>query len=460
MTPCFSALPHRLSVTHRPPRARPLQITLCALVLNALSSQVALADPALDQAQELLFRGQAAQAFEHLAPLEPEQAGSPDFDAALGQAAFAAGHYTRAIMAWERVVAAQPDNGLVRHQLLRALRAVGDRPAATALATSLGLPPWQPDATRTDDAFFVSFDAVEHAGQSTLHGSVDMAVGRDTNANMGPSDASLSGVLADGVTPWVLAPGASAQRASFWQVGAAVSGRHVLSPQASLFGQVSQLRRNYQSPVDNLDRNTTDAQMGVAWLEGRHDLSASWRFSGESERAQTTRRAQGLEFNWVYRLDGHRQWASFAQLMRLTYPAQPERDADRTVLGTTYMHRSPLGHLAYVGAYVGREQARNSNGAPYGHDLQGLRAGYQHAIRHDLSAYVSVLHENRSHGTADPLFALARHDRQTEAAVGLHWVPADHWRLTTAWSSTRNASNMPFLTYRRQQFSLSLRREF
>ena len=64
-------------------------------------SCVARADDLVQQARALVQQGQALQAFRLLDAQEAQRAGDPVFDAAMGDAAHAAGQYTRAIMARE-----------------------------------------------------------------------------------------------------------------------------------------------------------------------------------------------------------------------------------------------------------------------------------------------------------------------------------------------------------------------
>jgi len=130
-----------------------------------------------------------AETFEQLAAQEADRAGDPDFDSALGRAAYASGHFPRAVLAWERVLLVQPDNVAAQLALGRALFAVGDKRAALAVSPAVreqGIPV---DAAVAMDQFLVSYDRADYHGASSAKGYVELAAGHDSNANVGPDSA-------------------------------------------------------------------------------------------------------------------------------------------------------------------------------------------------------------------------------------------------------------------------------
>src|SRR4051812_15991624 len=107
---------------------------VAALLLAGMATPLrAEVDAVVLQARQATAAGQAQQAYASLEPLEAARAGYADFDMAFGVAANAVGEFTRAIMAFERVLVTQPDNAQARAELGRALLGVGDTRAARAL---------------------------------------------------------------------------------------------------------------------------------------------------------------------------------------------------------------------------------------------------------------------------------------------------------------------------------------
>ena len=168
----------------------------------------------------------------------------------------------------------------------------------------------------------------------------------------------------------------------------------------------------------------------------------------------------GVLGEWIYRIDGFRQWGSFLQVLEVRYPTQDLRNVRRSVLGTSYSHLFRNGTSAYAGVYGGREQPKADGADPLGHRLWGVRLGGQWPLAPKWTVFASADWEHRRYGGPDPFFAATRTDRQTLVALGLNWAPAPGWRVTPQWHFTRNASTLPITDYERRVFSILLRREF
>lgn len=417
------------------------------------------ADEVVGQAHALLQQGDARLAFEVLDAQEAARAGDPAFDAAMGRAAHAAGQYSRAVLAWERVVAAQPGNFEAQWELGRALHAVGDKQGANAVSERVRAAGIPVDAALSIDQFLVSYDRLGHQGRSTWKGHVELTVGRDSNANAGP-DLNAPALSPPGTPAWSLAPGAEAQRASYAAVLGNIRGRHVLNSRWSLIGAATGEVRGYSDAGKPYDSAQLDASAGVAYRVERHEWmlsaqGATYRLDGD-----TLRNIGGVLGEWIYRLDGFRQWDTFLQVQDLRYPTQSLRNARRTVGGTSYVHILRNGSLYYAGLYAGQENPHASDVDNLGHHLAGLRAGVQWAITADWAAFVHLNHERRRYGAADPFFGVTRRDRQTYGVLGVSWLPAPGWRITPQWAVTRNASTLPITDYDRRVFSVTVRREF
>ena len=85
----------------------------------------------------------------------------------------------------------------------------------------------------------------------------------------------------------------------------------------------------------------------------------------------------GVLGEWIYRIDGFRQWGSFVQVLDVRYPDQALRNVRRSVVGTSYSNLFRNGSSAYGGVYGGQERAQASGADALGHRLWGLRAGGQ-----------------------------------------------------------------------------------
>lgn len=434
------------------------RLAMLPFLLGAPGAIVHASD-VLGEATVLLAQHNAQRAFEVLDPHEATRAGDPAFDALMARAAFGAGQYSRAVLAWERVVALQPDNAAAAWELGRALHAVGDRQGAAAVSERVRVSGIPVDAALSIDQFLVSHDRRGHDGLSTWKGHVELTLGRDSNINAGPG-LDAPALSPPGTPAWALAPGAEAQRASYAQLLGNVRGRHVLDARWSLVGTATAELRGHSGAGDAYDSNQLDATAGVSYRRERHEWLLSAQGATYRLDDSAVRNIGGALGQWLYRIDGFRHWDTFVQVQGLRYPAQSLRNAQRTVAGASYVHVLRSGSLFYGGLYAGRESPRAAGFDHLEHDLAGARAGLQWALSAHWAAFTHLNLERRRYAAADPFFGVVRHDEQTQWVLGLSWVPAQGWRVTPQWALTRNASNVPITDYDRRVFSVTVRREF
>lgn len=433
-------------------------LALACAALFAAAPAHAEADALVRDATALSAKGAGAEAYAMLEPQEVARAGDPDFDLAFGIAANATAHYSRAIIALERVLVAQPENMQARAELGRALFAVGDTKAARELlqqSRQQGIPA---AAGESVDQLLYAIDRVEALGKSSLKGYVEFGIGHDSNANGGPAGNIFAVPSAGGNV--TLNPGYAKESGSYATVGAGGSGRYVLDPRWSLIGNLNLTGRAYGGDADRFDMLQVDANAGVSYRVDRHEFSLVLQGGTYDLDHHRDRNIAGVVGEWIYRFDGFRQFGVYLQAGRLSYPQQHVADVDRTVLGFTYAHLTRSGLLAYGGAYAGSENERASGVAHLGHDLTGLRAGLQQALALNLWAFGTLGYEERRYGGTDPQFLVTRRDHQTNLAVGLSWVPAPQWRVTPQVSWTQVRSNVPTAAYDRTVVSVVARREF
>ncbi|MES3002745.1 MAG: surface lipoprotein assembly modifier [Pseudomonadota bacterium] len=432
---------------------------LCATALLVALPCHAEVDDLVRDAQSALSQGRAQQAFDMLSAKEVERAGDPDFDLVLGMSANASAHYTRAIMALERVVAVQPDNAQARGELGRALFGVGDRKGARTLLQESKLEGTPIVAGETIDQLLQAVDRVEASGQSSYKWYVEATVGNDDNANAGPATRNLA-VPAFGGAIVAIQPSGIATKARFFNTSAGLSGRLVLDPRWSLIGNAFGSARWHSGDADQFDYAQLDVNGGVSYRVEREEYTLVAQLGTYEIDHARVRNSTGVVGEWTYRFDGFSQASIYGQVGRLSYAQQPLSDADRSVIGVTYAQIARSGLFGYGGAYIGREDERAPGVPQLGHHLAGWRAGLQKPLGPALAIFGTVSYEKRNFGGADPLFLAQRRDRQTTASIGMSWVPAPTWRVTPQVAWTRTESTVPLADYDRHIFSVAVRREF
>jgi outer membrane protein len=417
-------------------------------------------DAVVRDARQATATGKAQQAYQALEPLEVQRAGDPDFDLAFGMAANLVGQYPRAIMALERALVADPNNALARAELGRALFGVRDNRSARRLLNQGKLQGIPVVAGETIDQILQAVDRVEAEGQSSYKGYVEAGFGHDSNANSGPEQRNFA-VPAAGGSLLILTPAGIATHANFATLGAGFSGRYIFAPRWSVIGNISGVGRGYSGSADQFDTLEVNANLGLSYRDNERDEFTVVAQGGTYDiNHDRVRNLAGVVGEWTHRFDGFRQFSTYLQLTRLKYPQFHFADVDRSVVGFTYAHLFRTGFLAYGGLYGGKEDELDSAFPTQGHKLLGIRLGVQQPLSQVLSVFGTLSYEDRKFGGTDPNFLVGRHDKQTNATVGVTWIPAPLWRITPqlAWVETK--SNVPVAAYHKTVFSVIARREF
>ncbi len=418
----------------------------------------AQSDTVVQQALALTEKGQAKEAFDLLEPLEAQRAGEPEFDLVLGIAANQTAQYSRAVFALERVLVVQPANGRARAELARALFAVGDTKNARTLLTQTKEQGVPPEVAKTIDQFLQAIDKVEEASQSTVRVFVEGSLGYDSNANSGPGTTSFAVPILPALGNITLTAGLPTA-ASFATLAAGVSGRRVLDSRWSLFGSLTGNQRWNGSSGVVPNNQQIDLSAGASYREDKNEYSLSALAGTSSSNGSKDRDQSGIVGEWTYRLDGFRQFNTYAQLIRMTYPISI-RDVQRNVFGTSYAQLFRDGTIIFGGIYSGYENQFDPTAPQLGHTLWGLRAGGQKPLGEGLSMFASLGFEDRTFNGQDPTFLVIRHDQQVNVNLGITWIPAKSWRVTPLLSLTRTTSNVVLNDFSKQSIGVTVRREF
>jgi tetratricopeptide (TPR) repeat protein len=414
---------------------RYIAIGLLAFPLSAN----AVVDSLVQRALALEGQGQAPEAFELLDVQEVARAGDPDFDLALAIVANQTEHYTRAIFALERVLLMQPQNARAHAELGRAYFAVGDNAGAKRhlnLAKTHGAPI---EAAKTIDQLLQSVERVEVDSQSAWRGFADIGFGYDSNAGSAPPASKGTG----------FAPLETAYSA----LTIGLSGRAVLAPRWSLIGTASVNARINEARAVAFDSNQMDISVGPSYHVDRSDFAVVGLAGTADVNGVLVRTTGGLMADWTYRMDAFRQFNTYYQSTRLTYPTGTYRNVDRNVVGASYGHQFKDGLTVFGGLYAADETSV-SRVPSSGHEAYGGRIGVQKPLGAALAVFATLTYEDRDYKQT------TRSEQQHGLTLGASRVVARVWRLTPQWSYTRNVSNNVYNDYEKQVLSVSIRREF
>jgi tetratricopeptide (TPR) repeat protein len=429
---------------------------LFALALLCISLAAA-ADALTDRAKTLLQRGEAAAAYKLLQPLEPQRAGDPDYDYLLGIAALDAGAPERAVFALERVLAVQPDNLQARAEIARAYLAMGEREAAKREFEAVRARRVPAEVRATIDRFLSAIAAAE---RTQLERYLELTFGYDTNVNSATPSSSIA-IPGLGAAAFALAPSLTRLDDRFLNLAAGVNFTRKLSLSWALVGGFSGVvRQNIAEEGFNTD--TMDGSLGARYTRGLEAITVGTQgqyFGVDSDRYRTT---GGVVAQWQHSFDERRQATIFGQHASLHYPTQVVRNAKRNIVGVAYAQAftGEYSPALFLSVYGGEEKEVNDAFPHLGHKPVGVRVGGQWRLGGGWSAFGSVSYERRKYGGIEPLFLVAREDKQADVNAGLSylWRPGTTLRLQV--SHTSNSSNVVLNDFDRTIVSTSARFNF
>ncbi|MBI2312531.1 MAG: DUF560 domain-containing protein [Betaproteobacteria bacterium] len=438
----------------------PGKFFLAVCLAFAWISAAIAADDLLVKAKQLMERKDAKAAYELLVPFQSERAGDPDYDYLLGIAALDSGRPGEAVFALERVLAVKPDHPQARAEIARAYFALGERETAKQEFESVKKMDVPPEAAATIQKFLDAIEQLEATERTQVRYYLEATLGYDSNVNSATSSSQIAVPLFGGAI-FTLSPTSIELDDTYAAVGGGVSVRHPLSREVALFGGIN-LNKRVNDTEDRFDTGFWDVNAGVSVTREKNVFTAAFQGSNFYVDNNRFRDAYGVTGQWQHNYDARNQASAFLQYSQLHYPGQDLRDADRYVAGVAYAHAfgGDLAPVIYVGGYVGEEREQAARVPHLGHELIGLRAGGQVRLSEKATVFVNASAERRDYGGPEPFFLVTREDEQLDFRIGANFVPARNWTITPLASFVRNDSNVIINDFKRDVFSLTVRREF
>ena len=411
----------------------------------------------LERARALLKAGNPRGAFALLEPRTGDYAGNEDFDYLLGISALDSGDPGRATIALERVLAVNPGNTLARAEIARAFLAMKETEAAKRELQTVSRSELAPQVRETIDRYLAILSESDAGAKRRWSASIEVGFGYDDNVNLGSSLDRW--VLGDGqaLTPL---PASRPRESTFHSVAgqvqyvAPIDGRTDWTIGASA-------NRRINPSQHNTDLGSVEASGGLVTTRERDRFSVSVQLQQLWLDDSKYRSATGLLGQWQRELDPRTQAGVYAQWFALRFPDQSSRDANRTVLGATYVRglEDKANTVVIGNAYIGKESVTGDlNELSF--DLFGFRAAASRQLAPKWRGSASVSYEKRSYDAADSFFAQVRSDSQVEIRIGAEREIDKRLSISPQISHTRNASNLGPNDFTRTQIQLSARYRF
>lgn len=425
-----------------------------SIVATAVAAAVALPLPAFGQ--QAAQPGEAEARYQAMAGQERTRAGDPAFDYALGIAASDAGHYGAAIIAFQRVLARQPDNAPARAELARAYALAGDIDTARDQFATVVDDPTIPDPVRQRFTGFVrQFDKQIKGGGSDVSGFAEAAFGHDSNINSATQLTSITIPLFAALGPGTLGAGARAQKDEYYDLSAGVSAVSAVGRQDRLFGSVL---GNFRDNIDTtaFDQASLTGTAGYAHTFANRDVVS---LSGQVQKYwlghSGFRTAYGAIAQYTHLLPGGRALSASVQYNRFDYDRDPLRDANRFALGLGYAARN-----VSINLIGGHEETRAQAGDAESNTFAGASAGAEVQIAPRVALVAGAAFDLRRYDRADLLFMQKRKDERLDltAAVKVAVLPGLFIQPKATWS--RNWSNIALYDHERWTVQAGARFEF
>lgn len=385
-----------------------------------------------------------------------ERVGEPDYDMALGLAALDSGRFGEAILAFQRVLAVQPDNARAQAELARAYAMAGDVDTARAEFETVRGDPSIPDPVRNRiDGVVRQLDSAIAGGASEITGYFDVEGGYDSNINTATDAISITLPLFAFLGPATLNGAAREQDAGFYQIQGGLSGSTPLSRQTRLFGSVL---GNWR---DNIDSRFVDQASAVGTIGISHSLASGdvISLSGQGQRFwlghNGYRTSVGGDIRYTKRLSGDRALSVSGQYFRLNYDRAPLQDAERFSGSITYADKT-----IYGGIGGGKEETRRAGADQLSYAFANAQLGGEWQLGDKASLIAGASVEHRNYDSRDPLFLKGRKDTQYDASLGLRYRFTDAISLRPRVTYTRNDSNIGLYDYDRWTASVGARLSF
>ena len=446
-----------------------------AMMCVATCSAFAAGDPkVLADAQKLLADSNPKQAFALLVREQSQFGDSREFDYLLGVAALDSGKIDDAIIAFERVLAANPKNAGALMDLGRTYFLAGsiDLAEATFVQLKQSNPP--PAAQASIERYLQAIAQKRGQGKRALYGYGEMSLGYDSNITGVPRDFTAAVVSAFNI-PGVEPTGNSIKRkAAYLAVAAGVDYIHPLTTRwAAVLG--AEARGRAYRNESNFNSLNGEGRAGFAWNDGLHGLKLSGGYSqfkqdGEAPgepRPTNDRKTTSAGADYRYTLTGQQQLNLGVSGSRVRFPKNDLEDVNAIAVSAGWL-RSFAGNGApvlQISGYFSRDEAvrKLADGvSDKSKRVGGLRSYYQYSLTEKLSLFnglgFTVRRDQRAFSRATEI-EFGR-DRLADVTLGVNWRFQPTCAMRAQWFGSRNDSNIAIYDYTRGEVSSNIRCDF
>lgn len=447
---------------------------LAALMLASGTALPALANPqALERARQLLNQANPKQAYMELIKLEAQLAGNIDYDYLLGVASLDSGKFEDAVVAFERVLAVNPNHAGAQMDLARTYFAVGSFDLAEAAFRDLAERNPPAAALQTINRYLESIQARKTQTTPGWRGYAELGLGYDSNITGVPTDFGAAAQQSFGIIGIEATGNSIKRKAGFGSAAGAMEYSKPLSQGWSLFAGGEAKGRGYDGE-SNFNSVSAEARAGGALNDGAKQwrvLAGYQLFDQEGEapgdpKPTSDRRIANVQGELKYTVDPKTQVGLSLQYAQVRFPENEFEDVNQVLVNASWLRSFETKGvpLLYVAAFASEDRAVNK--LPDGEtdkskNLLGLRSYLQYSITPKLSAFngLGFVYRRDKDGFARATTVEKGKDKFGEVLLGLNWQFRKSCAVRAQYSYSRNDSNISIYDFNRSEVSTAVRCE-
>jgi len=429
--------------------------------VTQIPAESELSEKLLRDAEELMKAGKSAEAYDLLEPFEFDRSGEVRFDYLIGIAALDSGKPDKATLAFERVMAEDPDYSGARLDLARAYYQLGDmRRAKTEFETVLEQNP--SEVARATIQKYLDYISGQGAVRQTIFsGYLEGIVGHDSNVNN--ASETLDNIPS-------LSPGSTELADNYFRLGVGGEVIHNLNANLRLYaGADLNQRSNYKQKSFN--EFNIEERVGAIYGTGidRFRLGVS---GGQNTLGGTRyRNISGINAEWRHAVGINNQLSVFGQYYQYRYvdTTLTNNNLEQRVAGFGWLHvlsdkKSTLSGSLYGGTEsdVGPVTLANPGGGRTdgARRFGGIRVGGQAATGDRVKLFFSAGVQQGVFDKVNALIGSQRSDRLDDFTLGAYLYLDKLWSVSPQLVRINNMSEVAAYSYDRTDFSLTVRRNF
>jgi len=458
-----------------PARSAVAATVLAVAAFAALWGSPAMANPKLfEEAKQLIAAMNAKQAYMLLIAEQDKLVGNVEFDYLLGVAALDSGKVDEAIIAFERVLAVQPNNAGAQLDLARAYFIAGSLDLAEGTFRKLKSLNPPASALVAIDKYLDAIAERRLAKRRMLSVWGEMALGYDSNLTGVPNDFTTAIQQAFnliGVQP----TGNSIKRKAPY-LGAGLGADLIFPISQSWNGYVGgDIRGRGYRREDEFNSATAELRASAIWEGGKHSFRLNSSFNAFSQKGDApgepkpTNDRRSAVGGGEYRigLTNTTQFSVGALAAQTRFPKNNIEDFNSTIasvslLSTFAGKSSPVLQMTAFGTRDKAVRTLADGVTDKSKQVTGLRVYGQFNVTDKLSAFSSLGYSQRRDDSA---FARAitvefGRDKLADLTIGVNWRFQPSCNMRAQWFASRNQSNIAIYDYTRHEVSSTIRCEF